>query len=89
MQTNSHGPYDICIAWVPNLMSTFHEVNARLVLNVKAVVDAFNQDKALVGILSVIVKSSWNFVWSSIQNTKQVQNVSNVLTTVMSNHKEM
>ena len=43
-------------------MSTYRGVNARLakclnsVLNVKALVGAFNQEKALVGAFSVIVK---------------------------------
>ena len=37
------------------------------VLNVKALVGAFNQEKALVGAFSVIVKSSQNFVYPSIQ----------------------
>ena len=34
-------------------MSTYHEVNVR-VLNVKALVGAFNQEKNLVGAFSVI-----------------------------------
>ena len=44
-------------------MSTFRGVNARLawclnsVLNVKVLVDAFNQEKALVGAFSMIVKT--------------------------------
>ena len=40
-------------------MSTYRGVNARLacVLNVKALVGAFNQEKALVGAFSVIVKT--------------------------------
>ena len=44
----------------PNFMSTYHGVNAHLaycvniVLNVKAVVAAFNQEKALIGTFSVI-----------------------------------
>ena len=32
------------------------------VLNVKVLVDAFNHDKALVGVFSMIVKSSETFV---------------------------
>ena len=39
------------------------------VLNVKALVAAFNQEKALVGAFFVIVKSSRTFVWSSIYQT--------------------
>ena len=56
MLTNPPVPYDLCVG-VP-------WVNARLaeclnsVLNVKALVGAFNQEKALVGAFSVIVKSS-------------------------------
>ena len=44
----------------PNFMSTYHGVNVRLayclnsVLNVKAVVAAFNQERNLVGAFSVI-----------------------------------
>ena len=44
-------------------MSTYHGVNVRLayclnsVLNVKALVGAFNQEKALVGAFSVIAKT--------------------------------
>ena len=33
----------------------------------KAVLDAFNQEKALVGAFSVIVKSSWTFRYPSFQ----------------------
>ena len=46
--------------WGPNFTSTYHWVNARLtwclnsVLNVKALVGAFNQEKAL-GAFSVIM----------------------------------
>ena len=46
----------------PNFTSTYYGVNARLewclnsVLNVKALVCAFNQEKALVGAFSVIVQ---------------------------------
>ena len=48
-------------------MSTYHGVNARLakclnsVLNVKALVGTFNKEKALVGALSVIVKTDGSF----------------------------
>ena len=43
-------------------MSTFPPVNRlNSVLNVKALVGAFNQEKALVGAFSVIVKSSGTF----------------------------
>ena len=55
----------------PNFTSTYHGVNTRLakclnsVLNVKALVGAFNQEKALVGALvgafSVIVKTDGSF----------------------------
>ena len=47
----------------PNFTSTYRGVNVRLayclnsVLNVKALVGAFNQKKALVGAFSVIVKT--------------------------------
>ena len=49
-------------------MSTYRGVNAHLskclnsVLNVKAVVGAFNQEKALLGAFSVIVKTDCGFV---------------------------
>ena len=49
-------------------MSTSHEINARLawylnsVLNVKAVVANFNQEKALVGAFSVITNLRMAFV---------------------------
>ena len=51
----------------PNFMSTFLGVNAHLnnVLNVKALVDAFNQEKALVGAFSVIVKTDCEIDGSS------------------------
>ena len=43
-------------------MSTYHGVNAaeclNSFLNVKAVVAAFNQEKVLVGVFSVIVKAT-------------------------------
>ena len=48
---------------MPNFASTYRGVNARLaqclnsVLNVKALVGAFNQEKVLVGAFSVIVKT--------------------------------
>ena len=51
------------IASGPNFTSTYRGVNAGLayclnsVLNVKAAVGAFNQEKALVGAFSVIVKT--------------------------------
>ena len=50
--------------------STYCGVNARLksVLNVKAVVAAFNQDKALVGAFSVITNLRIAFVSSSTQH---------------------
>ena len=41
--------------WSPNFMSTYRGVNARLAY-VKAVVAAFNQEKALVGAFYVIVQ---------------------------------
>ena len=47
----------------PNFMSTYGGVNAHLalclssVLNVKVLVGTFNQEKALVGAFSVIVKT--------------------------------
>ena len=42
------------------------------ILNVKALVGAFNQEKALVGAFSVIVKSSRTFVWSSSRYPSQI-----------------
>ena len=50
------------IASGPNFTSTYHGVNTRLaqclnsVLNVKVLVGTFNQEKALVGAVSMIVK---------------------------------
>ena len=41
-------------------MSSYHSV-----LNVKTLIDAFNQEKALVGAFSVIVNSSRSYVCSS------------------------
>ena len=38
----------------------------------KALVGAFNQEEALVGALSVIMKSSRTFVWSSTLHPCQV-----------------
>ena len=58
-------------------MLTDRGVNARLalclnsVLNVKALVDTFNQEKALVGAFSLIVKSLRTFVSSSNINSDQ------------------
>ena len=39
------------------------------VLNVKAVVGAFNQEKALLRAFSVIVKTLWTFVSNSKEGT--------------------
>ena len=47
MLTNPPVPYDFCVC-VPNV---------KCVLNVKALVGAFNQEKDLVGAFSVIVKT--------------------------------
>ena len=53
------------LRWHPNFMSTYRGVNTRLawclnsVLNVKTLVGAFNQEKALVGAFSVIVKTDY------------------------------
>ena len=56
-------------------MSTYRGVNVNVdlaecldsVLNVKALVDTFNQDKALVGAFSVIVKTLRTFFSSSTE----------------------
>ena len=63
MLTKLPVPHDLCVA-DPNsrLLTTYRGVNARLarclksVLNVKVLVGAFNQEKALVGAFSVIVQ---------------------------------
>ena len=60
MLTNPPIPYDLCVG-VPisrlrGLMPIYHSV-----LNMKALVGAFNQEKALVGALSVIVKTDGSF----------------------------
>ena len=49
---------------LPNFMSTYPGLTPvkHSVLNVKVLVDAFNQEKALVGTFSVIVESSRTFV---------------------------
>ena len=51
-------PYDNCVRLALCLNS---------ILNVKALVGAFNQEKALVGAFSMIVKSSRTFVKPSFQ----------------------
>ena len=53
--------------WRPNFMSTYPGVNAYLVsvLNVKALVGVFNQEKALVGAFSVIVQLHRLIVFST------------------------
>ena len=59
------------LRWCPNFTSTYRGVNARLalclnsVLNVKAVVAAFNQEKALVAAFSVIVQLHRLIVYTS------------------------
>ena len=50
--------------WRPNFMSTYHGVNA-CVLNVKAVVATFNQEKSLIGAFSVIVQRHRLIVYST------------------------
>ena len=43
------------------------------VLNVRALVGSFNQEKALVAVFSVIVKFSQTFAWPSFQALLQLQ----------------
>ena len=52
----------------PNFTSTYRELMPiwHCVLNVKALVGDFNQEKALLGAFSVITNSGWNLVSSSI-----------------------
>ena len=70
MLTNPPIPYDLCVNNpISRLLTPW--VNARIVhclnrvLNVKALVGAFNQEKALVGAFSVIIKLRRLIVCSS------------------------
>ena len=74
MLTNLPVPYDYYYPWVNICLAEY--LNS--VLNVKALVDTFNQERALVGALSVIVKSSricLPFVSSSTGNKETVVRV--------------
>ena len=66
MLTNLPVPYDLCVRVpISCLLTMFRRLFSlvvNIVLNVKALVGAFNQEKALVGAFSVIVKSSQSFV---------------------------
>ena len=63
MLTNPSVPKDLCVC-VPishlltmGSMSILHSLNSNSVFNAKVVVAAFNQEKALVGAYSMIVKT--------------------------------
>ena len=73
MLTNPPVPYDFCVSVpISCLLSVGRGVNARLaqclniVLNVKALVGAFNQEKALVGAFSVIVQLHRLIVYTAL-----------------------
>ena len=58
MLTNLLVPYDLCIDIPISCLLTVGSMPVKhSVLNVKALVGAFNQEKALVGAFSVIVKT--------------------------------
>ena len=70
MLTNLPVPYDLCIRFLISfllIMGKHRLLCPNSVLNVKALVGAFNQEKALVGTLPMIVKlqTSRRFVSSS------------------------
>ena len=57
MLTNPPFPYDFCVGFPISCLLTVGSTPVQhSVLNVKAVVAAFNQEKALVGAFSVIVQ---------------------------------
>ena len=69
-------PYDLCIGVPISCLCTFHWLTPTCNNQMwKSYIGAFNQEKALVGGFSVIVKSSRMFVWSSI-----LQSTANTLT---------
>ena len=59
---NLESHFHIFLLWVNACLAYF----LNRFLYVKAPVGSFNQEKALVGAVSVIVKSSWTFVWRSM-----------------------
>ena len=60
MLTNPPVPYDFCIGVPISRLLTMGSMPIKhSVLNVKALVGAFNQEKALVGAFSVIVKTGY------------------------------
>ena len=55
MLTNPPVPYDLCVGVPISRLLTVRSMSVSCsVLNVKAIVGAFNQEKALVGALSMI-----------------------------------
>ena len=60
MLTNLPVPYDFCIGVpISRLLTVGSTPVQHSVLNVKAVIATFNQEKALVGAFSVIVKTDF------------------------------
>merc|ERR1711994_255922 len=58
MLTNPPVPYDFCVGVpISHLLTVGSTPVQHSVLNVKALVGAFNQEKALIGAFSVIVKT--------------------------------
>ena len=67
MLTKPPVPYDFCVGVpISRLLTVGSTPVYHSVLNVKALVGVFNQEKALVGAFSVIVKFSRRSVRSSI-----------------------
>ena len=64
MLTNPPVPYDFCVGVpISRLLTVGSTPVKHSVLNVKALVGAFNQEKALVGAFSVIAQLLYNFKW--------------------------
>ena len=75
-------------------MSTYRGVNACLawclnsLLNVKALVGAFNQEKALVGAFSVIVKTDCGTDGSFYSTTQERTIINNFTPTLHTRHRQ-